>query len=337
MDMIKIGGYKLETNVLLAPMAGVTDLPFRLICREHGAKFAFFEMIDCNAIIHWNKKENDIIKTTSKDKPIAAQLVGAEPELMLQAAKELMKLLDIKFLDINAACPVKKMIKKKAGAYLIKDPENLYATVKLLASKLDLPVTVKLRSGYFKPDHPWIKAIAKKCEDNGASALFIHGRTQKQGYSGEIDYEAIKVIKHAVKIPVFGSGNIVSPELAKKMIDLTDCDGVMVARGAYGNPWIFTDIEDHLAKGTLPEKKSIEEKLKTLKKHLSYIEKFRNMTHDGKLGYMRKVSQWYLKDFPNACNLRRVMNGTRTYEQLDAVIKRTPELMRIDGVFPSVL
>lgn len=335
--MLKIGGYKLDSNVLLAPMAGVTDLPFRLICREHGAKFAFFEMIDCNAIIHGNKTENDIIKTTSKDKPIAAQLVGAEPELMLTAAKELIKTLDIKFLDINAACPVKKMIKKKAGAYFIKDPENLYSTIKLLASKLDLPITVKLRTGYHKVDHKWISELAKNCEKNGASALFVHGRTQDQGYSGEIDFEAIKVIKHSVNIPVLGSGNVFDPQLAKKMMDLTDCDGMMVARGAYGDPWIFRDIENYLSKGKLPEKRSIEEKLKTLKKHLSYIEKYRNMTHDGKLGYMRKVSQWYLKDFPNACNLRRVMNGTRTYEQLDAVIKRTPELMRIDGEFPSAL
>jgi tRNA-dihydrouridine synthase B len=325
--MIKIGSYTLPSNVLLAPMAGVTDLPFRLISRKHGAKFAFFEMIDMNSVIHGTHlKNNDIIKTTAKDKPIAVQLVGSDPEMMLKAAQELIEKLDVKFLDINAACPVKKMVQKKAGAFLIKEPENLYRTLELLTSKLDIPVTVKLRTGYTKPDHQWIADIAENCEKSGASALFVHGRTQKQGYSGDIDYEAIMAVKHSVRIPVFGSGNIFDPELAKKMLDLTDCDGVLVARGACGNPWIFGEIEEYLKTGKVSSKASIEVKLATLKEHMACIEEYVDMVPDSMLGYMRKVAQWYLKDFPNACNIRRVTNNAGTIAQLNAIIEKVPEL-----------
>ena len=304
---LSIGPYKLPSNVILAPMAGVTDLPFRLISREHGAKFAFFEMIDMNSVIHGTHlRHNDIIKTTEEDKPIAVQLVGADPEMMLRAAQELIERLDVKFLDINAACPVRKMIQKKAGAYLIKEPENLLRTLSLLTSKLDLPVTVKLRTGYLKPDHEWIAEIAKNCEKSGASALFVHGRTQKQGYSGDVDYEAIRAVKLSVKIPVFGSGNVFDPELAKKMLDLTGCDGVMVARGACGNPWIFVEIENYLKTGKASAKPGIEVKLATLKEHLGYIEEYVDMIPQSMIGYMRKVAAWYFKDFRNACTLRRV-------------------------------
>lgn len=325
------------SNIILAPMAGVTDLPFRLICRDHGAKFAFFEMIDCNSILYGKKKENDIIRTTSKDKPIAAQLVGPDPDLMLKAAKELVKRLAIKFLDINAACPVPKMVKKKAGAYFLKDPGNLYKIVRSLACELDLPITVKLRSGYHKADHDKIREIAENCEKNGASAIFIHGRTQDQGYSGEVDLEAIKIVKNAVNIPVFGSGNIFSADNARKMIDSTGCDGVMVARGAYGNPWIFKDIEKLLKNGTLPEPRTIDEKLKAAKKHIGYIEKHRNMRPQSMAGYMRKVAQWYMKDFPNACHLRRILNNVKTKGQLLAILDRTPEIIGTNGAFPGAV
>ena len=331
--MTTIGNYKIDTNVFLSPMAGVTDLPFRMICRDHGAKFAFFEMIDCNSIIYGKKSENKIIKTILNDKPIAAQLIGPDPATMLQAAEKLIETLDIKFLDINAACPVPKMVKKRAGAYFLKEPENLYRILNLLSSKLALPVTVKLRSGYHKNDHSQIKEIAKKCEANGASAIFIHGRTQDQGYSGDVDMEAIKAVKNAVKVPVFGSGNIFSPELAKQMINMTACDGVMVARGAYGDPWIFKDIETYISSGKLPPKRKIEEKLETAKKHIGYIEKYRDMEAKSKVGYMRKVAQWYMKGFPHTCSIRRIMGNAGTKEQLMAILERTPDIIGTGEAF----
>lgn len=335
MKSINIGSYKLPSNIILAPMAGVTDLPFRLICREYGAKFAFFEMIDCNSIIYGKKKENDIIKTVSKDKPIAAQLVGPDPKLMLEAAKKLVDILNIKFLDINAACPVPKMVKKKAGAYFIKDPVNLYKIISSLSSELDLPITVKLRSGYHKNDHANIREIAQNCEKNGAAAIFIHGRTQNQGYSGEIDLEAIKIVKHSVKIPVFGSGNIFNAENARKMMETTGCDGVMVARGAYGNPWIFKDIETYIKTGKIPDKRTIKDKISAAKKHLSYVAKFRSMHPQSLAGYMRKVAQWYMKDFPNACHLRRIMNNAKNEKQLLAILDRLPEIIGTGEAFPE--
>jgi len=333
MKTIKIGSYTLPSNVILAPMAGITDLPFRMICRDHGAKFAFFEMIDCNSIIYGKKSEDKIIKTIPNDRPIAAQLIGPDPDTMLQAAEKLIEMVDIKFLDINAACPVSKMVKKKAGAYFLKEPENLYRILNLLSSKLDLPVTVKLRSGYHKNDHSHIKEIAKKCETNGASAIFIHGRTQDQGYSGDVDMEAIKAVKHAVKVPVFGSGNIFSPELAKRMIEETACDGVMVARGAYGDPWIFKDIEAYLSSGKLPPKRKIEEKLEAAKKHIGYIEKYKDMEAKSKVGYMRKVAQWYTKGFPHTCSIRRIMGNAGTKGQIIALLERTPEIIGTGGAF----
>ncbi len=333
--MVKIGSYLLPSNVILAPMAGVTDLPFRLICREHGAKFAFFEMIDCNSIIYGKKKENDIIKTISKDSPIAAQLVGPEPEMMLKAAEYLVNTLDIKFLDINAACPVPKMLKKKAGAYFLKNPENLYRILELLSSKLRLPITVKLRSGFSGNDHQHIEEIAKQCEANGAAAIFMHGRTQKQGYSGDIDLEAIKTVKEAVKIPVFGSGNIMNSVLAKEMIEKTRCDGIMVARGAYGNPWIFKEIETYLKSGEPEEERTLDELLDAAKKHLDYIDKYRNMEAKSKVGYMRKVVQWYVRDFPHTSCIRRILNNAGTKGQIIALLERAPEIIAGAGAFPS--
>jgi tRNA-dihydrouridine synthase B len=333
--MLTIGNYKTDANIFMSPMAGVTDLPFRLICREHGAKFAFLEMIDCNSIIHGNKKGNDIIRTVPQDRPIGAQLVGPDPDLMLEAAKRLIGTLDIKLLDVNAACPVPKIVKKKAGAYFLKEPDNLYRILSLLSSKLGLPVTVKLRSGYRKKDHPHIKEIAEKCEANGAAAIFIHGRTQDQGYSGAVDLEAIKIVKRAVKIPVLGSGNILNAELAKKMIDETGCDGVMVARGAYGNPWIFNDIAEYLRSGNLPAERTIEERLETAKEHIIYIEKYRNMTEKSRIGYMKKVAQWYAKGSPYTNRLRRIMGDAATKGQLMAIMERAAEIIGTAGSFPS--
>jgi len=318
--MVTIGNYNIDANVFMAPMSGCTDLPFRLIAREHGAKLCFFEMIDSNSLVFCPKTNVDILRTNNKDLPIAAQLVGSDPDIMLKAAKKLVDMLDIKFLDINAACPVKKIIKKKAGAYFLRDPQTLYKMIHSFASKLSVPITVKLRTGYLKPDIDNIVNISKNCQKNGASAIFLHGRTQKQGYSGEIDYAAIKAVKQAVKIPVFGSGNIISPQLAKKMIDETGCDAVIAARGALGNPWIFKNIEQYLKDGTLPHSIDIKTKIKTLNKHLSYIDRYRDLLPSSKLGYMKKVSLWYLKKFSNASRMRNMVNSAADREELNELL-----------------
>ena len=219
-------------------------------------------------------------------------------------------------MDINAACPVKKAVRKKAGAYLVKHPEKLYEMVHMMASALPVPVTVKLRSGYAEKDPEAISAVAKNCEKNGASAIFIHGRTREQGYAGEVDYESIRAVKDSVKIPVIGSGNIFTPESARQMMDETSCDGVLVARGALGNPWIFKDIQGYLKNKKAPKERSISVKARALKEHLDYMDRYNDMPPGHKMGLMGRVAVWYLKGFPNAASIRNMVFKSKTYGEL---------------------
>ena len=314
--MIIIGSKKISTNIFLAPLSGCTDLAFRLIAREYGAKFCFFEMVDCNSLKYHSKSVEDILKTNEDDLPIAAQLVGSDPEAMVDGAKNLIDRFDLSFIDINAACPVPKITKKKAGAHLIKEPKKLYKIVKAMASSLALPVTVKLRIGYDKEDNDHIVQIAKNCQKNGAAALFVHGRTKAKGYTGEVNYKSIKVIKESVDIPVFGSGNVFDPQLAKKMLDSTGCDGVMIARGALGNPWIFKRIEQYLNNGKLLPEPDISQRMTALLSHLAYIKQFKGFGPGGRIGEMRKVAIWHLKSFPNASVYRKGVVDAESYDDL---------------------
>ena len=335
--MIKIGNVSIDTNIFLAPLSGCTDLPFRLIAREHGARFCFFEMLDSNSLTHnrrpstiardgvlskveGRRQSLTILKTEKKDSPIAGQLLGAEPEILLDAAQKVLDRVKLSFLDINCACPAKKIIKKRAGAHLLRDAPRLYEILKKLTSSLGLPITIKIRIGYDIKDLHHIINMVKHCEDSGVAAIFVHGRLAKQGYAGYIDYDFIKKIKEAVKIPVFGSGNILSPEMAKKMFDETACDGILVARGALGNPWIFAQLDDYLKNGKIPGEVTIEEKKKVLKKHLTYIDKYRQMSEHGKVGFMKKVSIWYLKSAPRASRLRERIVSAKTYEGILSTI-----------------
>ena len=319
--MIKIGSSEIPSNILLAPMAGCTDLPFRLIAREHGAKFCFFEMVDCNSITYGAKRKvRSILKTIDEDNPIAAQLLGRDPSKMLAGAEEILAVTKPAFLDINAACPAKKVVKKKCGAYLLKDETELCAILKKISSHLPIPVTVKLRIGYDQADQSRMAHLAKRCRDSGAAAIFVHGRTQAKGYSGAIDYASIRAIKKAVDIPVFGSGNVFSPELAKKMLDETGCDGVLVARGALGNPWIFTEIAEYLKTGQICPAPSLDIKKMVLKKHIAAIEELKESGPKGKAGYMRKVVFWYLKGFPDAAKVRSKVSLVSSYEKMMKLI-----------------
>ena len=310
----------MKTNIFLAPMSGVTDLSFRLMCREFGAGHCFFEMLDANALIHNHPGTQRLLATHRKDKPIAAQLLGRDPEVVLEAAQRLQGLAEFSFLDINCGCPAKKVIKKGAGAYLLKDAEKLCKILKKLTSSLSTPITVKIRTGFDCRNVAESLKIAKKCEDCGASMLFIHGRTRPQGYAGDIDYETIRSVKSALKIPVFGSGNIFDPLSAKRMFDETGCDGILVARGAMGNPWIFRDIDRYLKDGvsnpcpTLPEKKAV------LKKHLLLVQKYKKTRQSNKMGFMCKIAMWYLKGLPSATKIRARICGVGTHAELVGLI-----------------
>jgi nifR3 family TIM-barrel protein len=326
--MIRIGSSVINTRAPVAPMAGCTDLPLRLISRENGARFAFFEMVDSNSIIYGNSRKTiSILKSVEADHPIAAQLLGEDPHGMLKSAKRILELSRPIFIDINAACPVKKAVKKKAGAYLIRAPKTLACIVKTLASALPVPVTVKLRAGYDKIYPEEMASIAKSCESSGASAIFVHGRTRSAGYSGPVDYTVIRAIKETVKVPVIGSGDIFSVESAKKMIDETYCDGVLVARGSLGNPWLSKQIDDYLTNGKMPDDISAQNRLETLKRHLAYVDLYRDSNPAGKVGYMRKVAMWYIKKFIGSSRIRRKISLVKTYDEmlklLDVIEKDT--------------
>jgi len=315
--MIHIGSAAINTNVLLAPMAGCTDLAFRLVARECGARFAFFEMIDSNSVKYGPaKKTASILKTNDDDRPIAGQVLGDDPDAMLVAARRIIELTNPVFIDINAACPVKKAIKKRSGAYLVKHPDVLYKILDKLVPNLPVPVTVKIRTGFETTDTEKITDIARACQVRGAAAIFVHGRTRAQGYAGDIDYASIKAIKDSVKIPVFGSGNVFSPELAKTMLDATGCDGIMAARGALGNPWLLKDIESYLTTGRLGPKPDIASRVEVIKRHLEYIERFRNPHAAGRIGFMRKVVMWHTKYFRRAARLREKISLVKSYEEM---------------------
>ena len=315
--MLNIGSYKIPSNVLLAPMAGCADLSFRLIAREHGAKFAYFEMIDVNSILYGSRKRLlSTLVTIEEDAPVALQLLGHDPDTMLAAAKEITKIVKTPFLDINAACPVKKVVKRHAGAYFLKETKRLAEIIKALALNLPMPITVKLRTGYEKRDPALAAKVAKACEANGAAAIFVHGRTKAQMYSGEIDYASIRAMKESVKIPVFGSGNVFDAHSAEKMLTETACDGVMVARGALGNPWIFDQIDSYLKKGTAPAPVDFQTRKKVLRKHLSYIERYKEVKPSAKVGFMRKAALWYLKGVPDAAQTRHRISLVKSYEKM---------------------
>ncbi|MFA6079348.1 MAG: tRNA dihydrouridine synthase DusB [Candidatus Omnitrophota bacterium] len=323
--MLKFGNVKIDTNIFLAPLSGCSDLPFRLICREHGAKFCFYEMTECNSIMHPRKKTCEILKTHKDDTPVAAQLLGSDPVLMLDAAQKLLEMVKVPFLDINCACPAKKVTSKKAGVYMMRDTARMLKIVSTLSSKLPIPVTVKIRIGVDRKDPEGLLDTVRKTVDNGAAAIFVHGRTGAQGYSGDVDYEAIRSIKDAVNIPVIGVGNILSPALAKKMLDETGCDGICIARGAFGNPWIFKDTEEYLKNGTLISSgMNIHAKKEVIKKHLAYIEDLKEIRAASKTGFMRKVTLWYIKAFPRAARLREIICKARNYEEIVKLVDSLP-------------
>lgn len=314
--MIKIGNSTINTRIIMAPLSGCTDLPFRLIAREHGARLCFFEMLDSNSLTHNRRQSFNILNTLKDDSPIAGQLLGAEPAIMLDAAEKVLDRAKLTFLDINCACPAKKVIKKKAGAHLLRDTPRLYSLIRKFTQSLKIPVTMKIRIGYDKKDIQDIINTVKHCEGLGIAAIFVHGRLATQGYAGDVDYEFIRRIKESINIPVFGSGNIFSPELAKKMLDDTGCDGIIVARGALGNPWIFKHIDEYLKNGSVKKEVTLEEKKKVLKRHLSYIDKYRDMSKSGKIGIMRKTAMWYLKNVPRAPRMREKAALAKSYEEI---------------------
>jgi len=319
--VLHIGSKVFSGKTVLAPLSGCTDLSFRLIARKLGAKLAFFEMANAKSLLCGSPSSLKLLKTLPEDQPIAAQILGSDPGLMRDAALFLQDHYPIEFIDINAACPVKKVVQRRAGAALLNQPSILESIVAELSSHLNIPVTIKLRTGTEENPNASI-ILARKCEDAGASALFIHGRSLEEGYAGHVNIPAIRTICDTVKIPVIASGDIFSPHAAKKMIAETGCNGILVARGSLGNPWIIRDIETFLSSGILTNPPSFEEKKTILKEHLSHIETYKDLSPASKTGFMRKMIIWYLKNFPYAAHARRQVRFLNGYQEFLAFIDK---------------
>lgn len=312
MKPLQIGSLCIERPVILAPMAGVTDLPFRVLCREQGCGLVYTEMVSAKAITYKNKNTSFLMETVPEERPVALQLFGSDPEVMAEAAAMIADR-DFDILDVNMGCPVPKVVNNGEGSALMKQPELAGRIVRSLVKTIDKPVTVKIRKGF---DDSCVNAveIAKILEDSGAAAVAVHGRTRAQYYSGQADREIIRQVKEAVTIPVIGNGDIFTPQDAKRMLEETGCDGIMAARGARGNPWLFRDIVDYLEKGILHQKPSLQEMTDMMLRHADM-----HIRHKGEyqgIREMRKHVAWYTAGYPGAARMRQAVNEVESYEEL---------------------
>ncbi len=271
--MFKIGNVTIENNICLAPMAGVCDSAFRRMCRELGAGIVFAEMVSDKAIMYEDKKTFSMLKMSEEERPIAQQIFGSDKESFVIAAKKVYEIMKPDIIDINMGCPVPKVaVRAQAGSALLKNPEKIKEIVSAVVEAVPCPVTVKIRSGWDKNSINAVE-VAKIIEEAGASAITVHPRTRSQGYEGLADWSIIKQVKEAVSIPVIGNGDVTSPILAKKMLDETKCDAVMIGRGLLGNPWLVKECVKYLENGTLLELVSYKEKIDMMKRHLTDLVK----------------------------------------------------------------
>ncbi|MFA7706342.1 MAG: tRNA dihydrouridine synthase DusB [Candidatus Omnitrophota bacterium] len=314
--MFKIGSLKLKSNLILAPMAGVTDLPFRMLCRKFGAELAFVEMINCRSISHKSRKTKHMLSTAAKDKPLGVQILGCEEKYILKAL-DVLKAYKFDILDFNAACPAKKVVRRGEGSALLKDPKKLAKLLKLLVKNSQIPVSVKIRLGWDK-DSINAEKVALYAQDAGVSGLFIHGRTRIQEYGGNVDYAAIAKVKQAVNIPVIASGDVFSAQLAKKMLTETNCDGLVIARGSFGNPWIFKEIKEFLKTGKVLPRPARTKIVKVMLEHLDASIAF-YAERNGVILF-RKFFAWYTKGIRNIRSLREKCSRAKTRLEMEAMI-----------------
>ena len=316
MKKLKIGNVELENPYILAPMAGVTDLPFRLLCKEQGAGLLCMEMVSAKAIQYQNKNTKALLEIHQDELPVSLQLFGSEPDIISEIAKQIEEL-PFAILDINMGCPVPKIVRNGEGSALMKNPKLVYEIVSKTVKAIQKPVTVKIRKGF---DDGSINAveIAKIIEDAGAAAVAVHGRTREQFYSGKADWDIIRQVKEAVSIPVIGNGDVTSGESAIAIQQETGCDGVMIGRGAQGNPWIFSELLAYEKTGVMPARPDKEEIKRMILRHADLQIKYKGEF----LGIreMRKHVSWYTTGMPNSAKLRNEINAVESYEELEKLL-----------------
>ena len=313
---MKIGNVKLANPYILAPMAGVTDRPFRLLCKEQGAGLLCMEMISAKALQYTNRNTKALLSIDPREYPVSLQLFGSDPKIISEQAKAIEEL-PFQILDINMGCPVPKVVKNGEGSALMKNPKLVYEIVYQTVRAIEKPVTVKIRKGF---DDTCVNAveIARVIEEAGGAAVAVHGRTREQYYSGQADWEIIRKVKEAVSIPVIGNGDVTSGEKALKMKEETGCDGIMIGRGAQGNPWIFRELLEYERTGQMPGRPSAKELKETMLRHARLQIEFKG----GYLGIreMRKHVAWYTKGLPGSAKLRDEINQVESYEELEALL-----------------
>lgn len=309
---MKIGNVTLKNNILLAPMAGITDIVFRRLCHEQGCGMTFTEMVSAKAILYNNPKTELLFEIHPEEGPVGIQLFGNDPTIIAEMAGEIDNDL-ITLFDINMGCPVPKVFNNNEGSALMKNPKLVGEIVRKMSDTVKKPVTVKIRKGI---NNNIINAveIAKIAEANGASAVTVHGRTREQYYSGKADLEIIKKVKEAVKIPVIGNGDIFGAKDAEQMLEYTGCDGIMVARGAQGNPWIFKEILNYFETGIILPKPNTDEIINTIIRHAKMLIEAKG-EYIG-IREMRKQAAWYTKGMKNAAKIRTDINKIETIDML---------------------